>query len=176
MHGLIDFYDDAPRGQPDVIQRGEIYEDQPIYLPARHGIRIRQTDPVTNRITEMELTGRTEDIFDHPPIVSPKLPHGEALIVGQAKWARPVIVLAGEGFDLLAGPGIARASQTFLCAPITGATSSVRRRGGGSGRTSTRVSSTFRSRRSRCFRRGSSASITSRQSAGRTSEGGGRRA
>lgn len=122
MHGLIDFYERAATGQPNVIQRGEIYEDQPIYLPAAFGIRIRKTNPVTNAIEDIELThNRREIIFDHPPIMNPKLPNGEALVVGKAKWARPVVVLASEGIDLLPGPDKARPSNTFLCAPIYGA-------------------------------------------------------
>jgi hypothetical protein len=121
VHGFIDrFYDRAKQGQPDLIERGEVYEDQPVYLPSRHGLRITKVDPMDDRVLDFELTGRTEDIFNHPPITKPKLPSGEALIVGQAKWARPVIVLANEGFDLLAGPGIARPSGMFLCAPVYG--------------------------------------------------------
>lgn len=98
MHGFVDpFYERSKTGKPDVIERGEIYEDQPIYLPARHGLRITRVDPMNDSVLDFEIAGRTEDIFNHPPITRPKLPSGEGLIVGQAKWARPVIVLAGEG-------------------------------------------------------------------------------
>lgn len=50
----------------------------------------------------------------------PPLADGEAFIVGKAKLRRPVIVLAGEGFELFAGPGVAKPSDTFLCAPVYG--------------------------------------------------------
>jgi len=121
MHGVIEpFYLPSKTGRPDDIERGEIYEDQPIYLPSRHGLRITKVDPVDDRVVDFEVTGRTEDIFNHPPITKPKLPSGEALIVGQAKWQRPVIVLASEGFDVFAGPGAARGADSFLCAPVYG--------------------------------------------------------
>lgn len=122
MHGIIEpFYEAAPQGQPGVIQRGEIYEDQPVYVPARHGLRITKVDPMDDRNVDFEITGRTEDIFNHPPITGPPaLPNGEAFIVSKGKLRRPVIVLAGQGFDLLAGPQVARPSDTFLCAPVYG--------------------------------------------------------
>ncbi|MEX1102325.1 MAG: hypothetical protein WD739_10930 [Actinomycetota bacterium] len=121
MHGFIEpFYEPSKTGHPDAIERGEIYEDQPIYLPARHGLKITKVDPMDDNRLDLEITGRTEDIFRHPPITRPKLPSGEALIVGQAKWARPVIVLAGEGVDLFAGPGVVKPANTFLCAPVYG--------------------------------------------------------
>lgn len=122
MHGVIDpFYVPAATGNPDMIQRGEIYEDQPMYLPARWGIRLHNFDPTEARDPDLHITGRTEDIFiNHPPLPRYRLEVGEAFVLGKAKWARPVVVLAGEAVDLLAGPGEARPSDTFLCAPIYG--------------------------------------------------------
>jgi hypothetical protein len=122
VHGLIDpFYEPAPKGQPNNIQRGQIYEDQPVYVPARWGLRITRVDPMDDRNVSFEITGRTEDIFSHAPLVGPPpLADGEAFIVGKAKLRRPVIVVAGEGFELLAGPQVAKPSDTFLCAPVYG--------------------------------------------------------
>jgi hypothetical protein len=122
VHGLIEpFYDEAPKGQPNKIQRGQIYDDQPVYMLARHGIRITRVDPMDDRNVEYEITGRTEDIFSHAPLVGPPpLADGEAFIVGKAKLRRPVIVLAGEGFELFAGPNVAKPSDTFVCAPVFG--------------------------------------------------------
>ncbi|MCI0634919.1 MAG: hypothetical protein L0206_13530 [Actinobacteria bacterium] len=122
MHGLIDpFYEAAPGGQPNNIQRGQICEDQPVYLPAKWGLRITRVDPMDDRNVGFEITGRTEDVFSHAPLVGPPpLADGEAFIVGKAKLRRPVIVLAGEGFELFAGPQAAKPSDTFLCAPVYG--------------------------------------------------------
>jgi hypothetical protein len=122
VHGLIDpFYEPAPRGQPNNIQRGQIYEDQPAYMPARWGLRITRVDPMDDRNVSYEITGRTEDIFSHAPLVGPPpLADGEAFIVGKAKLRRPVIVLAGEGFELFPGPQVSRPSDTYLCAPVYG--------------------------------------------------------
>jgi hypothetical protein len=92
-----------------------------MYMPAKHGIRITRVDPMDDRKVEYEITGRTEDIFKHAPLVGPPtLADGEAFIVGRAKLRRPVVVLAGEGFELFAAPNVARASDTFLCAPVYG--------------------------------------------------------
>lgn len=122
MHELIDpFYEPAPRGQPNNIQRGQIYDDQPVYMPAKWGLRITRVDPMDDRNVSYEITGRTQDIFSHAPLVGPPpLADGEAFIVGKAKLRRPVIVLAGEGFELFAGPQVAKPSDTFLCAPVYG--------------------------------------------------------
>jgi hypothetical protein len=63
VHGLIGpFYETAPRGQPINIQRGQIYEDQPVYMPARWGLRITRVDPTDDRNVSYEITGATEDL------------------------------------------------------------------------------------------------------------------
>lgn len=122
MHGLIDpFFEAVPTGGPDDIKRGQIYEDQPIYMPAKYGLRITRVNPMNDRDLDFSIVGRTEDIFSHAPLVGPPaLADGEAFIVGQAKLRRPVIVLAGEGVELFAGPNVARPLDTFLCAPVYG--------------------------------------------------------
>lgn len=122
MHGLIDpFYEAAPQGRPNDIQRGQIYEDQPTYMPASHGLRITWVNPADDRDVRYEMTGRTEDIFTHAPLVGPPpLRSGEAFIVGKAKLRRPVVVLSVEGSELLPGPQVVRPSDTFLCAPVYG--------------------------------------------------------
>jgi hypothetical protein len=122
MHGIIDpFYQPAPIGHPDDIDRGEMYEDQPVYMPARWGLRLSNFDPTEVRDPDLEVSGRTEDIFrNHPPLKRYNLRHNEAFVVGKAKWARPVLILARPGFDVFARPDIASASESFLCAPILG--------------------------------------------------------
>ena len=120
MHGLIDpFYEGLADDAPD-IARGQIFQDQPVYLPMRWGLRIKRTDPRTDRILETELTGRTEDIFNHPPVTGPKLGASEGLIVGKAKLRRPVLVLAEPGVELVNHDQV-RAAEGYLCAPIYGA-------------------------------------------------------
>lgn len=121
MHGLIEpFYEAARIGPQEVVARGDIYEDQPMYLPARHGLRLKKIDPTTEEILDLEIVGRTDDIFIHPPLKRFNLRDGEAFILATAKLHRPVVVLAAEGMDLLAGPDVARAARSLLCAPIYG--------------------------------------------------------
>jgi hypothetical protein len=56
VHGLIDpFYEAAPQGLPNNIQRGQIYEDQPVYMPARWGLRITRVDPMDDRNVSYEI-------------------------------------------------------------------------------------------------------------------------
>jgi hypothetical protein len=120
MDGLIDpFYERAPSGSGGPLARGEIWDDQPIYLPARWALRVTQVDPLDDTILNYELGGRSWDAFSHPPITRPQLPNREALVVGKAKWGRPVIVLADQGTELLPGPGT-RPIGTVMCAPVYG--------------------------------------------------------
>jgi hypothetical protein len=119
LHGLIEPFYGRLLEASAVSGRGQIYEDQPIYLPMKWGLRVKRTDPTTDRILESEITGRSEDIFNHPPVTSPKVASSEGLIVGKAKLRRPVLVLAEPGFEL-AGNHV-RQSEGFLCAPIYGA-------------------------------------------------------
>ena len=123
MHGLIDYYAPTnPDADPDDIRRGDIFEDQPAYVPAEFGIRLTNLGPAGAGDPDFELCGRTQDIFEHPPTRRfGGLAYGEALVVSKAKWARPVVVLAAGGKALLAGPNKARATGTYLCAPVYGA-------------------------------------------------------
>lgn len=122
MHGLIDdFYEAAPDQNPVAPRPGDIYTDQPIYLPARHGLRLSNFDPTDESDIDFEITGRTEDIFNHPPLKKYDLPHGEAFILGRAKLRRPVIIVAKEGSELFPGPDVARVAGTVVCIPAYGA-------------------------------------------------------
>jgi mRNA-degrading endonuclease toxin of MazEF toxin-antitoxin module len=121
MFGLIDFYLARRSSNVNEIRRGDIYEDQPVYMPARHGIRLTNIDPNDEQDPDFELCGRTEDIFHHPPLKRYHLESNEAWIVHKAKWARPVVVLSHEPtVDPLPGHG-PQPSETYLCAPIFGA-------------------------------------------------------
>jgi hypothetical protein len=124
MHGLIDpvYVDDARGRGADDVRRGDIYLSQPVYLPGRHAIRIRNVDPKESRPPEFEIAGRTQDVFQHTPIKWPlDLPWGEALVVSRAKWERPVIVVSdGVASEVLAGPGRSRPSKSYLCVPVYG--------------------------------------------------------
>lgn len=123
MHGLVDPVYEAVDGRsPNDIRRGDIYEDQPVYLPARHALRLSKIDPKETRQPEFEIAGRTHDAFLHQPIKWPvELPHGEALIVSRAKWSRPVIVISdAAGSELIAGLGSSRVVTTRVCIPIYG--------------------------------------------------------
>lgn len=121
MYGLIpQFYDDPRPGAPDDIRRGDVYLDQPVYLPAKWGLRLTNIDP-RERDPDFELTGRTEDIFNHSPIKKLNLDSREALIVHKAKWQRPVIVLSeASAVEPIAGKGTALPSDSFLCVPVFG--------------------------------------------------------
>ena len=123
MHGLIDYFVATnPDADPNDIASGHIFEDQPAYMPAEFGIRLLNLDPNGAGDPDFELCGRTQDIFEHPPTRRfGGLAYGEALVVSKAKWARPVVVLAAGGSALLAGPNKARATGTYLCAPVYGA-------------------------------------------------------
>ena len=132
MHGIVEYYVWSGVTDPDEIGRGDIFEDQPAYVPAEWGIRLTNVDPAGTGEPDFELCGRSEDIFHHPPLRRiGGLAPGEGLVVAKAKWRRPVVVLAPGGSALLAGPGRARPTGTYLCAPIYGAdqfSGEVRRR------------------------------------------------
>lgn len=122
MHGLIEpFYVPTDARGVEPIRPGDIFEDQPIYLPAKWGLLLSNFDPTEARDPEFLITGRNENIFQHPPLKRYKLENGEAFILGKAKWGRPVVVLAARGSDVFAGPGTADPLDTVLCAPVYGA-------------------------------------------------------
>jgi hypothetical protein len=92
MHGYIEpFYEAADPGY----EPGHVWNDQPIYLPARHGLKITRVNPEDDRELNYEIRGRTDDLFDHPPVFSMQLESTEAPVVAVAKKDRPVIILGG---------------------------------------------------------------------------------
>lgn len=93
MDGVIDFFEAAePAHEP-----GHIWCDQPLYLPPKHGVRFTRVNQEDDRDFDFELSGRTSDTFDHPPINSLKLESTEGAVLARTKWERPVIVVGGSG-------------------------------------------------------------------------------
>lgn len=122
MDGLIDpFYVPAPGEQHHLISVGDFYLDQPVYLPPKYGIRINSVTP-RDELDDIEITGRTQDLYNHPPVQQLKLGRDEALVVTLSKRNRPVLVLAEPGGNPLAGPDVVANAQTWLCAPVYGGT------------------------------------------------------
>lgn len=119
MHGWIDpFF----LGSEKAIEPGEIWTDQPIYLPPRHGLKIERVHPEDDRQLGFSIGGRTAGTFDHPPVHSLKLETSEAVVVAKAKWDRPVIILGGRhASELSAGRGTARHTDTVMVVPVYGA-------------------------------------------------------
>jgi hypothetical protein len=100
MDGLIDpFYEAC---EP-ALEPGPIWCDQPIYLPARHGLKITRVDPLDDSKLDYRVCGRTEEIFDHPPVASLKMQSTEGAVVAETKRDRPVIVIGGTHTSELLG-------------------------------------------------------------------------
>jgi hypothetical protein len=100
MDGLIDpFYESC---EP-ALEPGHIWCDQPIYLPARHGLKITRVDPLDDSKLDYNVCGRTEEIFDHPPVASLKMESTEGAVVAKTKRDRPVIVIGGTHASELLG-------------------------------------------------------------------------
>jgi len=70
MHGWIDPFYNASAGS---IAPGEIWSDQPIYLPPRHGLKITRVNPEDDSQLNFAICGRTADTFDQPPVHSLKI-------------------------------------------------------------------------------------------------------
>lgn len=104
LHGWIEpFY--VP---PDpTVEPGQIWSDEPIYLPPRHGLKVQRVNPQDDRDLDLEVRGRTADIFDHPLVHSLTLGYGEAAVVAKAKRDRPVLLgrLSGGSIAAAAPPG-----------------------------------------------------------------------
>jgi hypothetical protein len=122
VYGLIPiFYDEPRKGNPDDIRRGDVYLDQPVYLPGKWGLRLTRIDPTDSTGPEFEFTGRTADIFNHIPLKRPRLDSHEAFVAHTAKWERPVIVLsAANAYEPVVGAGGERPTDSYLCAPVYG--------------------------------------------------------
>jgi hypothetical protein len=100
MDGLIDpFYESC---EP-ALEPGHIWCDQPIYLPARHGLKITRVDPSDDSKLDYKVCGRTEEIFDHAPVASLKMESTEGAVVAKTKRNRPVIVIGGMHASELLG-------------------------------------------------------------------------
>jgi hypothetical protein len=93
MDGVIDFFESAK----PTYEFGQIWCDQPIYLPPKHGVKFTRVNQKDDRDFDFQLTGRTDDTFDHPPINSLKLESTEAAVLARTKWERPVIIVGGSG-------------------------------------------------------------------------------
>ena len=129
MHGLIDPFYERCVG---AVERGHIWCDQPVYLPARHGLRITRVDPVDDRSLDFKVCGRTAEIFNHPPVHSLRMESTEGAVVAKTKRNRPVIVLGGSAASEFAPTsGRATHADIVMVIPVYGAdqyTAHVRRR------------------------------------------------
>ncbi len=119
MHGLIDpFYEKCSAA----IEPGHIWCDQPVYLPARHGLKVTRVDPNDDSNLEYEVGGRTSEIFNHPPVHSLKMESTEGAVIAKVKRERPVIVLGGKSAsDFSPSKGQARHAEIVMVVPIYGA-------------------------------------------------------
>ena len=129
MHGWIEpFY----LASEQAVEPGEIWCDQPIGLPPRHGLQITRVTPEDDRKLKFAICGRTADISDHPPVHSLQLDSTEAIVVAKAKRNRPVIVLGGRGASApTADADSATPTATVMVVPVHGAgrhTEAMRRR------------------------------------------------
>ncbi len=93
MDGVIDFFEPADA----TYDLGQIWCDQPLYLPPKHGVKFTRVSQEDDRDFDFELTGRTSDTFDHAPINSLKLESTEGAVLAKTKWERPVIIVGGSG-------------------------------------------------------------------------------
>lgn len=118
MHGWIDPFYSSSVGS---VTPGEIWSDQPIYLPPRHGLKITRVNPEDDSKLNFAICGRTADTFDHPPVHSLKIGPSEAVVVAKAKRDRPVIVLGGRSAsNVLAGSNSAAHTDTAMVVPVYG--------------------------------------------------------
>jgi hypothetical protein len=93
MDGVIDFFEPAEA----TYDPGQIWCDQPLYLPPKHGVKFTRVNQEDDRDFDFELAGRTQDTFDHAPINSLKLESTEGAVLAKTKWERPVIIVGGSG-------------------------------------------------------------------------------
>lgn len=77
-------------------------------------------NPKDDRDLELEVSGRTADIFNHPPVHSLKLAHGEAALVAKTKGRRPVIILGGSGATEIK-PTSTQHADIVMAIPVYGA-------------------------------------------------------
>lgn len=119
MHGLIEPFYEACEKQ---IAPGHIWCDQPVYLPARHGLRVTRVDPKDDTKLDYEVCGRTAEIFNHPPVSSLSMESSEGAAVVKTKRDRPVIVLGGlHASEFFVAQGRATHAEIAMVAPVYGA-------------------------------------------------------
>jgi hypothetical protein len=119
MHGLVDpFYEKSG----PAIEPGQIWCDQPVYLPARHGLKITRVNPKDDSNLTYKVGGRTAEIFDHPPVHSLKMESTEGAVIAKVKRDRPVVVLGGKSAsEFSPSRGRARHAEIVMVLPIYGA-------------------------------------------------------
>jgi hypothetical protein len=93
MDGVIDYFEPAEATH----EPGQIWCDQPLYLPPKHGMKFTRVNQDDDRQFDFEIAGRTQDTFDHPPINSLKLESTEGAVLAKTKWERPVVIVGGSG-------------------------------------------------------------------------------
>jgi hypothetical protein len=102
------------------MEPGQIWCDQPIYLPARHGLKIERVNPKDDSELDFAICGRTADTFNHPPVHSLHLESTEAAVVAKAKRDRPVIILGGASATEVR-PSRTTLAETIMVVPVYGA-------------------------------------------------------
>lgn len=124
MHGLIEpFYEAC---SPE-IAAGHVWCDQPVYLPARHGLSITRIDPHDDRNLDYRICGRTAEIFNHAPVHSFAMESTEGAVVTKAKRDRPVIVLAAQtASEFRPNAAAATLADVVMVVPVYSALSDAR--------------------------------------------------
>jgi hypothetical protein len=118
MHGLVDpFYERSSATK----EPGQIWCDQPVYLPARHGLKITRVDPKDDTKLDYAVCGRTVEIFNHPPVHSLKMASNEGAIVVKTKRDRPVILLGGGGASDFSPGKKPTHAEIIMAVPVYGA-------------------------------------------------------
>lgn len=119
MHGLIDpFFEPAPVAD---VAPGHIWCDQPVYLPAQHGLKVKRVDPNDDHNLDYEVCGRTSEIFNHPPAYSLKMESTEGAVIAKTKRDRPVVVLGGGSASDFSPSRKPRHAEVVMVVPIYGA-------------------------------------------------------
>lgn len=117
MYGWIEpFYEVAGKA----IAPGQVWSDQPIYMPPTHGLKIERVDPQDDTNLKLTVVGRTLDTFNHAPIKSLGLESTEAAVVARSKRNRPVIILGGQSATEVRPRGTTLA-ETVMVVPVYGA-------------------------------------------------------
>jgi hypothetical protein len=117
VDGVIDFFENAEAAY----EPGHIWADQPLYLPARHGIKFTRVNEEDDRDLDFSIVGRTDDTFDHPPIHSFRLESTEAAVVAKTKRDRPVIIVGGNGASDVRPGAHATHHDILWAVPVYGA-------------------------------------------------------